>query len=42
MSEVNDAGPFTFSYILRAEVLSLEAVRGQATQELVVTGVGGR
>ena len=29
------------AYVLRAEVLSLEAVRGQATQELVVTGVGG-
>jgi hypothetical protein len=30
------------SYQLRAAVLSREAVRGQATQELFVTGVGGR
>jgi hypothetical protein len=30
------------NYVLRAEVLSRHAVRGQATQELFVTGSGGR
>ena len=30
------------SYELRAEVFSADALRGQATQELVVTGSGGR
>ena len=29
-------------YMLRAEVFSQRSVRGQATQELIVTGVGGR
>jgi hypothetical protein len=30
------------SYVLKAEVLSTDALLGLATQELVVTGVGGR
>ena len=30
------------NYMLRAEVFSATAVRGQATHELVVTGSGGR
>jgi hypothetical protein len=30
------------SYMLRAEVLSRDTVRGQATQELFVTSSGGR
>lgn len=30
------------SYMLRAEVFSVDALRGEATQEVVVTGQGGR
>ena len=30
------------NYLLRAEVYSTDALRGQATQELTVTGPGGR